>query len=127
MKFRRVDGLHNLDHGLWHGKMIEEMRQTQPRLYKLWQDNPETICPPEGEPISAARQRAQATLVKLLKKHKDGVIALVAPEPLASVFRSVLSECKLGDLWKAESNCGRWEVIDVRLAKLDLKHDLKHE
>lgn len=123
MKYRRVDALHNLDHGLWHGKLIQEVRQTQPRIYRLWQENPETMCPPEGESVAAVRQRVLVALVKLMKKHKDGVIALIAPEPLASVCRSILSECKLGDLWKAECDCGRWEVIDVELEKLGQKHE----
>src|SRR5688572_24444403 len=49
VKIKRIDGLHNLDHGLWHGKLIDEVRQTQPKVYRQWQDNPELVCPPEGE------------------------------------------------------------------------------
>lgn len=118
LKVKRVDGLHNLDHGLWHGKRIDEVKQHQPRVYRQWQENPDVVCPPDGESLPAARKRAAAALVKLIKKHKDGVIAVVAPEPLASVCRSVLSESVLGDLWKAECDCGRWELIDVESSRL---------
>ena len=123
MRVKRIDGLHNLDHGLWHGKLIQEVRETQPRVYRQWQENAENMCPPEGESLASARGRVSAALVKLLKKHKDGVIALVAPEPLASVCRSVLSACQLGDLWKAERDCGRWEVIDVEPTRLGHDHE----
>jgi probable phosphoglycerate mutase len=122
VKVKRIDGLHNLDHGLWHGKLIDEVRQTQPRVYRQWQENPEAVCPPDGESVLAARQRVAAALVKLIKKHKDGVIAVVAPEPLASVCRSVLSASELGDLWKAECDCGRWEAIDVESSRLGDQH-----
>jgi broad specificity phosphatase PhoE len=123
VKIKRIDGLHNLDHGLWHGKLIDEVRQTQPKVYRQWQETPELVCPPDGESFSAARKRAAAALVKLVKKHKDGVIAVVAPEPLASVCRSVLNETDLGDLWKAECDCGRWEVIDIESSRLGGQHD----
>lgn len=123
MRFKRIDKFHNVDHGLWHGKLIEEVRETQPKVYRQGQDKPETVCPPEGESLAAARQRVRAALVKLLKKHKDGVIALVAPEPLATVCRSVLSASEMGDLWKAERDCGRWEVIDVEPKKLGQNHE----
>jgi probable phosphoglycerate mutase len=118
MKVKRLAGLNNLDHGLWHGKLINEVRQTQPKVYRQWQENPEAVCPPEGESLAAARKRVAAALVRLLKKHKDGVIAVVVPEPLASVCRSILNASELGDLWKAECDCGRWEVIDVESSRL---------
>ena len=118
MKYRCLEGFQNLDHGLWHGKLIEEIRQTQPRIYRHWQENPEAVCPPEGESIVATRRRAQLALVKLVKKHNDGVIALVVPEPLASVCRSLVCDRELGDLWQVECDCGRWEVITVELEKL---------
>src|SRR5262245_38995032 len=57
VKIKRIDGLHNLDHGLWHGKLIDEVRQTQPKVYRQWQENPELVCPPAGESLSAARKR----------------------------------------------------------------------
>jgi broad specificity phosphatase PhoE len=122
VKVKRIDGLHNLDHGLWHGKLIDEVRQTQPKVYRQWQENPESVCPPDGESLPAARKRVAAALVKLIKKHKDGVIAVVASEPLASICRSVLSDSDLGDLWKAECDCGRWEVIDVESPRLSGHH-----
>ena len=123
IKVKRVDGLHNLDHGLWHGKLIEEVRQNQPKVYRQWQENPEALCPPDGESLLEARRRVAAALVKLVKKHKDGVIAVVAPEPLASVCRSVLSASELGDLWKAECDCGRWEAIDLESSQIGAQHD----
>ena len=118
VKVKRIDKLHNLDHGLWHGKRIDEVRLTQPKAYRQWQANPESVCPPSGESVTAARTRVAAALVKLIKKHKDGVIAVVASEPLASVCRSILNASDLGDLWKAECDCGRWEVIDVEPSRL---------
>jgi hypothetical protein len=42
------------------------------------------------------------------------VVAIVAPEPLASLARQLLDHGKLGDLWKAELECGRWEQIEVQ-------------
>jgi len=110
---KRLDGLQNLNHGLWHGKLIEEVKQKQPKVYRLWQEHPENVCPPEGETLIAAQQRVRKTLKRLLKKHKQGVIAFVVPEPLASILRSFLEHSELGDLWKSECDFGEWELIDL--------------
>ena len=113
VKLKRMDRLQNLNQGLWEGKLIDEVRQRQPKVYRKWQEDPETICPPEGEMIDSARQRCETALNKLVKKHRQGIVALVAPEPLASVIRASLVGTRLGDLWKAEGDCGSWEMIDI--------------
>lgn len=113
-KVKRLDTLHNLDQGLWQGKLIEEVRQRQPKVYRQWREHPETVCPPEGEALTAAAQRVEKALVRLLKKHRHGTIAIVLPEPLASVARSHLNKSELGDLWKAECEHGNWELIDIQ-------------
>lgn len=120
LKVRILEKLQNLDHGLWHGKLIDEVRQTQPRVYRQWQEHPETVCPPGGEPLDAARERVRSTLVKLLRKHERGVLALVAPDPLATLIRSFLDDSDLGDLWKAELDRCHWEEIEVEPRSLVL-------
>lgn len=114
MKAKTIDKLQNVDQGLWQGLLVEEVRAKQPRVYKQWQEQPETVCPPQGETLGLARQRVQAALTKLLKKHKtDGVLAIVSPEPLASVIRNVLGHSEWGDLWRPANSAGRWQLIDV--------------
>jgi probable phosphoglycerate mutase len=113
MKVKRLDRLVNLDCGLWQGKQIDEVRRTQPKVFRMWQDHPESVCPPEGESVSSAQGRVRAALDRLLKKHKSGVIAVVAPEPLLSLISSQLRQVEVGDLWKAERSCGSWEAVEV--------------
>lgn len=111
-RVKMVDGFCNVDHGLWHGKLIDDVRRHQPRVYRQGQDAPDSLCPPGGEAIHAARARVMKALHKITKKHRHGVVALVIPDPLASVVRSLLNGDELRDLWKAETDGGRWELIE---------------
>lgn len=115
LKVKKLDTLDNLDHGLWQGMLVSEVKAKQPKVYRQWQEHPETVCPPQGEPLVAAKERAQTTIAKLLKKHKgDGLFAVVAPEPLASVIRNVLNHAEWGDLWHCCANGGGlWQLIEV--------------
>ncbi len=113
-KLKKLDTLSNIDHGLWQGMLIEDVKHKQPKVFRQWQEQPETICPPEGERLSQAQERVEAALTKILKKHKQGgTIALVVPEPLASVVQGYLSNCEIGEIWKDSSVCGKWEVITL--------------
>jgi broad specificity phosphatase PhoE len=114
IKLRKLDRMHNLDHGLWQGMLIEEVRLKQPKVYRQWQEMPRYICPPGGEMLDQAADRVRTAMGKLLRRHKDGVIGIVVPEPLASLVRFVFNHAELGDLWKATSEHGRWEVLEVQ-------------
>ncbi len=111
VRWKTVDKLANVDHGLWHGKRVEEVRQCQPKVYRQMQEHPETVCPPSGEPFAEAQQRVLAAIDKLRRKHGAETIAVVLPEPIYSVVRSDLLGIDLGDLWKAECASGGWEAI----------------
>jgi probable phosphoglycerate mutase len=114
VKAKTIDKLQNLDQGLWQGLLVDEVKAKQPRVYRQWQEQPETVCPPQGETLGLARQRVQSALVKLLKKHKaDRLLAIVSPEPLASVIRNVLGHGEWGDLWHCANSTVRWQMIDV--------------
>ena len=111
-KWKVCDCFRNLDHGLWQGKLIDELKRQQPRMFKQLQDNPRSFCPPGGETVAEAEARVEKLVAKLCKKHSNETIAVVIPEPLASLIAAKLKETDLGDLWKSECDNGSWEVID---------------
>lgn len=113
LKPRKLEKLHNLDQGLWQGMLVEDVKLKQPKVYRQWQEQPEMVCPPGGEMLSAARQRVRQVIGRLLKKHKDGVVAIVVPEPMASVVCNVLRQDALTDLW-GNGEATRWETITVQ-------------
>jgi broad specificity phosphatase PhoE len=113
VKLKTLERMQNLDHGLWQGMLIEDVRRKQPKVYRQWQEQPDNVCPPEGEMLSHAQQRVRAAMIKLLKRHKQGTIGLVVPEPLASLVRRFLQQGELGDLWKVTNGHGHWEILEV--------------
>jgi len=78
--------LKNVDMGLWQGRELEELKSNQPRFVRQWQDNPEKVCPPEGETLMDVRPRVDAFLKRISRKHKSGVVVVVVADPLASVI-----------------------------------------
>ena len=118
IKVKQLDRLQNADLGLWQGKLIDEVKARQPKVYRRRQEDPASVCPPEGEMLVNVRQRVRDALEKIVGRNKSDVIAIVSPEPLASILRNEISGGELGDLWKAECVCGLWEVIEVTEEKL---------
>lgn len=113
IKRKKLDRLHNLNQGLWQGMLVKDVRRKQPKVYRRWQEQPENVCPPEGEMLGEADERVRADVVKIMKRRKEGTVGLVLPEPLFSLARRFISHCELGDLWKAPNGQGRFETLDV--------------
>jgi len=113
IKIKVEEALTNLDYGLWHGKLIEELKVTQPKLFKQWQEHPERVCPPGGETVEQVRSRVSRLLKKIRRKHKKGVVVLVVPEPVSCIIRSELEGTVIENLWQVEGKCGDWLAIDA--------------
>ena len=107
---RKSEELSNINQGLWQGSTLEEIGRRMPRVFNQWQEAPETICPPEGEPWEEAADRVQRALKKPLRKFDSLVI--VASEPLASLVSSLLTG-EPPDLTVAFSEERRDPVIEV--------------
>jgi probable phosphoglycerate mutase len=113
IKRKKIERLENLNQGLWQGMLVEDVRHKQPKVYRQWQEQPENVCPPEGEMLGQADDRVRTAIVRLLKRRKEGVIGLVLPEPLLSLARRFITRGVLGDLWKAPNGHGRFEILNV--------------
>lgn len=108
-----IESFRNIDHGLWHGKLIDELKRNHPRLYRQGQDCPTDICPPNGESIREAKLRVEKAVRKVLRKSGDEVVTIVIPDPMAWVVESLLTGEELSGLWKAETDSGRWDLIQT--------------
>lgn len=87
---KRIDDLRNLDQGLWQGLQLEEIKRRNLKLFRQWQDDPSTICPPQGETVSEALDRIHSAIKPLIRRHRGESWGLVAGEPLAQLIACYL-------------------------------------
>ncbi|MGD9127117.1 MAG: histidine phosphatase family protein [Planctomycetia bacterium] len=122
-KVKKLGKMENVDLGLWQGMKTDEVRRKQQRVYRQWQEHPETVCPPEGETLDDARGRMEAVLAKTLKRHNEETIGLVVPEPMASLVRQFLlgNATELGDLWVASAERPKCEFFEVEVISKENK------
>lgn len=110
----RVDAnLKNMDHGLWHGREMKELRENQPKLVRQWEDNPDRICPPHGETTGELVPRVDAVLKRISRKFKSGIVVIVAPDPLASVIASRIDDQHDAPVMRTDPECGTHETLNL--------------
>jgi phosphoserine phosphatase len=113
-----VDDFRNLDHGLWQGLQVDDVRRKYPKVFKQWQESPETVCLPEGETVAEAVERIRRGLRKCLKRKRT--IGIVASEPLATMISCVLRGERPGLPDACEKKCGRPTIERITLPTAEL-------
>jgi probable phosphoglycerate mutase len=111
VRVRIDDDLRNLNHGLWQGKRFEELRSTQPKIYRMWADHPDSVSPPGGETIDSARVRAKSFIRRVQGRHRAAIVAVVTCEPLTTILRSHLRVSPHEDFWSVERRATGWDCV----------------
>lgn len=109
---RRLEELRNIDQGLWQGLQVDEIKRRSPKVYRLWIEEPRTICPPQGEAVDDAQDRVRQALKPILKRHRDDRIAIVVADPLARLVAGFLRR-EANPTFLEEPPTGCFEVIEV--------------
>ena len=113
VKVKIVDNLRNVDHGLWHGKLIDEVKRNHPKTYRRGQEAADEIVPPGGEPIAQAKQRVGQAIRRLAKK-ASGPLVVVLPNPLAAIAGQDLAGSDAPvDLWTSERDHAGFQWFEV--------------
>jgi broad specificity phosphatase PhoE len=109
---KRIDDLRNLDHGLWQGLQIDEIRRRNTRVFRQWIEDPATICPPQGETVGSAMERIKTAFRPLLRRHPREPIGVVVGEPLGRMVSCYLKcqpRVQLEERWV----CSQFERIKI--------------
>ncbi|MBI3861988.1 MAG: histidine phosphatase family protein [Planctomycetia bacterium] len=113
---KEIEGLYNVNHGLWQGLKVDDVRRKHPKVFKQWQESPEAICPPGGESLADAVARVRKALEKPLKK--KGNLAFVAADPLATIICAVIRGLPLDSIPAVcEGACGSWQSLSENTAR----------
>lgn len=97
---RPVRDLAEVHLGLWSGLTEGEIEQRFNRAHEQWRENPDTVCPPEGETLDHAAARLNRARQRLLKKHPEGRIAFVVGPMAGAILRCVANGENLRRFWE---------------------------
>ncbi|MEB3308138.1 MAG: histidine phosphatase family protein [Cyanobacteriota bacterium] len=116
-----TSGLIEIGHGLWEGRLEQDIAESWPGLLADWKRAPETVEMPEGETIHQVWERSLATWSTIAASLGDQEIALVvAHDAVNKVIICALLGLTPADIWTIKQGNGAVTVIDYpRGAHLD--------
>ena len=110
----QIDGLVEIGHGLWEGKLESEIRDDWSELLDTWKQTPETVQMPEGETIQDVWARSVSSWTTIAASLQPEETALVVAHD--AVNKTIL--CNLlgltpADIWSVKQGNGGVTVVDI--------------
>lgn len=100
-KVRTVQGLQEMNLGLWEGMLGTDLQERCPRAYRQWIEDPASVTAPAGETASEAQERAvealQGALAKVKSEGQD--VAVVMRPIVLGLVKCWLSGEPISHLW----------------------------
>jgi broad specificity phosphatase PhoE len=124
------DGLREISHGHWEGKTRAVVEKEYPKEYALWEGDPFSFAPPEGETGLAVTARALPALLAIVAAH-PGVQVIVASHK--ATIRLLIGSLLGFDLRRYRDHLDQspaslniLDFKDVSHARLSLFNDISH-
>jgi broad specificity phosphatase PhoE len=118
---RVVEGLHEIDLGLWEGLLEDEVAEKFPTTYRQWKEDPWVVNCPSGEDLAQAQERVVEALRKALAKVKPGTgaVAIVLRPIVATLIRLAMTRMDRNSETNPETEqMGFWEACARSTAPL---------
>lgn len=124
LRIRNNDLLAPVSAGLWQGLTHEELRFRFPSIFPQWEENPLSVNPPEGEAIADAVERFRVALKKILRRNREGHLALVLRPMGLQIVKGLLGGEDLTAIAAHLHEQAGMERIEIE----ETKHEnMKHE
>ena len=114
LRIEKINSLVEISHGLWEGKLEEEIREKWPVLLKNWHEKPEEVIMPEGESIKEVSERSVEAFDKICLSQKDNDISLlVAHDAVNKTLICNIFGINYSNIWMIKQGNGGITVIDL--------------
>ncbi len=94
----QIDGLGEIDCGLWEGLTFDEIKEKYPEQYAKRGEDPVLFAPEGGENLTEGLVRFQAAMEQILSE-SDGDVAVVAHASVNRLFLCSLVERNLSEIY----------------------------
>lgn len=109
-----VDGLREVNMGLWEGMLTSEFEQRYPRVCRQWQEDPASVIAPEGEGWEEVQERVLASLTRELDRYqKVGAVGVVLRPFVWGLVNCRLRSVLTCEFWSGSKDAGWFEWFSV--------------
>ena len=114
LEITKVDELKEISHGLWEGKLENEIEKQWPELLRKWHEKPEKVMMPEGECIKEVSERSVKAWGNIcLSQKNNDLTLLVAHDAVNKTLICNILGIDYSNIWMIKQGNGGITIIDI--------------
>ena len=114
IKIEKIQSLVEISHGLWEGKLEEEIKLSWPEMLKNWHEKPESVTMPNGESIKQVSERTISAWNQICNSQQENdTTLLVAHDAVNKTLICHILGLSYSDIWMIKQGNGGITVIDI--------------
>lgn len=111
----KMRDLREMNFGIFEGLTYKELMKKRPVIYKKWLANPYTINIPNGEDLTAFKNRVVGAFEKIAALNKNKTVAVVSHGGAISIFINAI--LKTNDFWGHIPKPETFSIVEYRNGK----------
>lgn len=110
-RVKSLAGIDEVSVGLWEGLLADTVKARFSKAYKRWLEDPASVCPPQGEDVSAAAERIEDAIRRITRKSNGSVIGVVMGPMASALARCVLESASPSQMWSLQTDGPAWYTV----------------
>lgn len=114
IEVERTEALREMNFGTWEGRIIKDIIEEDPELYKMWRNEPHLAKIPQGETLSQIKERTDAFIKEINEKYDGKHIVLVTHSLCARIMLLSFLDSDVKNIYRINQANTALNIIELR-------------
>ena len=114
IEVEKTEALREMNFGTWEGRIIKDIIEEDPELYKMWRNEPHLAKIPQGETLSQIKERTDAFIKEINEKYDGKHIVLVTHSLCARIMLLSFLDSDVKNIYRINQANTALNIIELR-------------
>ena len=114
IEVEKTEALREMTFGTWEGRIIKDIIEEDPELYKMWRNEPHLAKIPQGETLSQIKERTDAFIKEINEKYDGKHIVLVTHSLCARIMLLSFLDSDVKNIYRINQANTALNIIELR-------------
>lgn len=114
IEVEKTEALREMNFGTWEGRIIKDIIEEDPELYKMWRNEPHLAKIPQGETLSQIKERTDAFIKEINEKYDGKHIVLVTHSLCARIMLLSFLDSDVKNIYRINQANTALNIIEIR-------------
>ena len=114
IEVEKTEALREMNFGTWEGRIIKDIIEEDPELYKMWRNEPHLAKIPQGETLSQIKERTDAFIKEVNEKYDGKHIVLVTHSLCARIMLLSFLDSDVKNIYRINQANTALNIIELR-------------